>query len=647
MPRDLVLEVLTKAEGKGLRDTADGLDRTATSSDEMGKSFHEASREGGLLEGELGKVHQSGDKTTQTFKEATQQSGLLQKEIQRVSAEIKRLGAEFDATGNTALLKDIGSNRSMLNRLTKVVKDLAPEAEKAAQDVGGGVAAGVAEGFNAVPLKPALIGALAIVAAGLAPGIGATLGGVITAAVGTAGIAGAIVSASHDPMVKSAWKEFTASASADFFGASGTFVAPLIHAIGDLKAAEKGLNLGEVFDAAAPLVDKLATAVGGFGTEVMPGLTKAMREAGPVFDVLAEELPKVGKAFGDMFADIDAGKGNAEGLAFAFDLVDGTLITVGKTVRTLSDAFHDMNILDLTDSVPRAIGQSIATQILGDMQGEVKQASVHVHGLGDDLREAGRSAAAGAHGFAQFISGTKALSQAIDDAVSKKTSFEDTLIAWHRGLDQIGRLAKENGRSLSLNTTVGQDNLETITRQVALAEELRQKTFEHTGNIKEANTEYNSMIKKLKEALIQEGFNKKEVDRIVNSLSSIPATLLVDLNVRAHVSGFLGEGAAAVAGIAEWISGQLPTKTKNPPKHRASGGDVMAGVPYVVNEPGFETVTFPAGGTVHPAHLTPAGGARTAPIVVTDSWLALAFQAIRAEVARQGGDVQAVFGPRR
>jgi methyl-accepting chemotaxis protein len=661
MPRDLVLEVLTKAEGKGLRDTADGLDRTAKSSDEMGKSFHEASREGGLLEGELGKVRQTGDKTTQTFKEATRESGLLEKEIQRVTAEIKRLGVEFDATGNTALLKDIGSNRSMLNRLTRLAKDLAPVAEEAGQVAGTAVASGIGDALKAVPFKPILIAGLVGAAVVAAPLVGTVIAGAITTAVGIGGIGLGILAASREPRVISAAKMAGARISEAFFGSGTALVAPIEHALDILASDFEQLHLGDTFAILAPEIADLAAGIGGLAKEFMPGFNQALKDGAPVIKELSEDLPKVGHALGDMLQQMAEGKGNVEGLKDTIYVLNTVMHDTGATLKWLSDNYHTFKgAVGLAwDGVEKlAFGMDTGKSSTEHLNEATGQLTYMIHRLGDTASDEGHEVT---HWGETFTSAKKAvtdaateiersvkgISDAIDGVINDRLGIENTMIAWQRGLREVNGLVKENGTSLDITKEKGENNLEVISRQIGLAEELRQKTFDHTKDIGKANAAYDSMIAKLKAALIQAGFNKKEADRIVDSLAGIPKDLAVDLRIRTHVSGWLGDALASAAGLATAISNAAASAGKKKPAHRAAGGDVMAGVPYVVNEMGSETVTFPAQGTVHPAHLSPAGGGRTAPIIVTDSWLAMAFQAIRAEVARQGGDVQAVFGPRR
>lgn len=53
---------------------------------------------------------------------------------------------------------------------------------------------------------------------------------------------------------------------------------------------------------------------------------------------------------------------------------------------------------------------------------------------------------------------------------------------------------------------------------------------------------------------------------------------------------------------------------------RASGGDVEPGRTYRINERGYETVTFPAAGTVHPANLTPIGGGANITVNIAGTW---------------------------
>jgi hypothetical protein len=109
--------------------------------------------------------------------------------------------------------------------------------------------------------------------------------------------------------------------------------------------------------------------------------------------------------------------------------------------------------------------------------------------------------------------------------------------------------------------------------------------------VDKANASYARQMQKLQELFLKLGFEKGLIEQIIGAYKRIPPRITTQIIQEYQTSG---KPAGEHSGVRY--------------AERAAGGPVLAGVPYMINERGRETVTFPASGTVHPASLTPMTG---------------------------------------
>jgi hypothetical protein len=636
--RDLVLDVITHDDSAGLRGAARDLDTTATRADHMGQRFHEAGRE----------------------------SGILNKALFDARAELRRMEEQLAKTGDTTLLKGITSQRSLVNRLDKVAKDLAPAARAAGQDIGDAASNGIGDALMNMGDKPLIIGA--IVGAGLlaAPAIGAAIGGAVTGAVGLGGIVGGVIAAAQNPLVKSAWSEFASDASQEFSKMGLAFVGPVIESIGILDAHLKDLHLSEAFRPAAGYVTTIAEGIGGMVDSLTGGFAQALILAGPVITELATELPPLGDAIGQMLTDMASGSGNVEGLRTAFALLDGTLIATGKTVEILSDSFHVLipigtKLGEVLTGITKGTGLDLIfgtiTQGWKSLSGSADGLDKAIVGVNGHLLDAGTNAQRGAgmmDGFHTAISGAATamrdeLDREIDAFLNKALGAKDATLAWAQVMLDLVTATKQHGGSLNTATQAGIDNNRILERGVQLAIDKRDAVYKETHSVEAANAVYETMIGKLRAEAIAHGMNKAAVDKFLASLHLVPAnvTTTIHVNIKggAGFNAFLSAVNQLASGLGSSSSGSAPHGFA---PARASGGPVWPGQAYTVGESGRELFVPSVPGQIQGAGRTAAGASASGGplrIAITLDGTGLA-QNLKAAVRGEGG-VDVYFEQRR
>lgn len=181
--------------------------------------------------------------------------------------------------------------------------------------------------------------------AGIATALGPVLGAGITSALGLAlgggVIAGGIAGAFQDPKIKQSAKDFGASMKEEFAKFGEYFKAPVSNFMDrlkqDLMPQVKPL-MDELGVAFAPITENLGNGIIGFLQNLLPPLTRFIKESGPLWDTLAESLPKLGEDLGYFFDRLS--EGAPEARVFLNDFISA----LGWIIRRIGDV-----ILWLTD----------------------------------------------------------------------------------------------------------------------------------------------------------------------------------------------------------------------------------------------------------------------------------------------------------
>lgn len=671
MSNDLELHVGTTSDSSGLKSAADELDKTKRSSDDMGKSFHEAGGESRDLDGALAKMRQSSDGTGTSFKEQTKAAHNLDEELAKLRAHLVALEAQYAATGDRSLFKGIRSDRSAISTLERIKKDLkdikdeggkatsattllkstATTAAGAFVELGGVLTRGLSDAASAIgdvapggALKGSLIAAGVAAAAEIGPLIVASIGGAISTAVGVGGVAVGLVAAAKDPAVKSAMSAFGAELSDEFTAIGKPFVKPFQDALAILSADVKSLRLSDVFADAAPAATGLAHTVGDFAKSVMPGFDHALQRSAPYIDQLDRGLMTIGQGLGSLLDDISASPGDLQAFRQALDLTGAALALVGKAVAAAGAAWHDINaawarfyhglaaagsmmpgfsaqwenLANRLDAYDRVGNQAITTTDLFGATVGAASAPVQTLGTNADLATAA----------------TGALGRALSATQQAFLGFMGADISAEQALDDFAKSVQTNGRSLDVHSQAGRDNLRILDQLARSAADAAEATFKQTGSVQKAQQTYEGFRKELLALLLTLGYDKQAAQDLVNQwlgMDGLTATLTVKVKVKK-------EGEASFADLGKVSFGTAP--------HRAGGGSVVAGVPYTINERAGKEVYFPAGGSVAPAALSPAAGPQRIEVQINLSGAPEEFlRWVRKQVrVVGGGSVQTAFG---
>ncbi len=538
---------------------------------------------------DLEKLSRGVDAGDDSMKRFTSDTEHLNTEIEKSRTRIKDLHTQIAQTGDTSLFGDVRKEEARLKGFTKSLEALAPDLERAGGTAGNSFLSGMGDSFKNLPFGGVLIAGLVGIVLAALPAVGAAVAGAVTGVVGLGGIAGGIFAASKDQNVRDAASKFGKSISAVFFGSGSSFVEPVIESLDILSKDFASMDLGKSFAIIAPYVTDIAHGIGGLAKEFMPGFNRALAAAGPILAVFAEDLPVIGKELGDMFATMAESKGAAQGMRLTLATIGGLLTATGVIIGWLSDRFEEM-----TAAIAKTarIGQEIfglvglggVFKAIGDRVDFLRQASQlsvgsfgdlgkSINNFVDPTKQAERAAEA-------LASALKTMNDELDQWISKSLAAGDASIAVAQDFADLGA---KGAKGWELNTQAGRDHQKMINQTIQDLERQRQAAID-AGNgskaaIDAANKSYEDQLNHLLKIAGQLGATKAEVNALAGKY---------DVEVFMH---FHSEGAAAGA-IGKEISYTI--------SHKAAGGPVMAGTPYMVGENGPELYVPSQNGTIIP-----------------------------------------------
>lgn len=627
--RNIRINVDVDGDDRGAVKVTKGLDDAAKASDNLGDSFKN------------------------TGKEAKSLNAQIDTSRKRV-AELRK---ELVAAGNDrGIRKALRGEESWLRELTKI------------QSSGGSMS--VPSPSAGRMTGPAVLG----VVGGLAPFIpvlGATIAGAVAGTIGTGGIAGGIAMAAKNEHVRAAARGFGASISDEFFSGGAQFTKPIAASLDILSRAFREMNLPETFGKMAPLVTVIATGFADLGRNVMPGLNKAFDRMGPFAEVAARGLGNTGKALGTFLDDVTSSEGTLKGLENFFITVNGLIVITGKTLNVLSDAFdfgtkQMAGFTSQLQALANATGNRALMVFFKNVNEGMHQlafgtsfAMDRVIAKGAEFQVAlGSSAMRGAIdnlriGLGEAIGPANELASAIGRTRNQMLDLASAEINAEEAIDQFTAGVKEHGRSLDDDTEAGRENLRNIIEIARGAQEAAHQKFIETQSVEAARAKYDEYRAKLIQTAIDLGYTRKQAEDLANQfmgLSKLPPAVLKVIIDGAITAG--GQAALRALDKARNAAGAVfsasVTNGGRGPQERALGGPVLAGVPYTINERGRETVTFPAGGVVHPAHLTPMGSNVVISMANADRVARAILASLQVQVqATAGGNVQQAFGRSR
>lgn len=608
---------------RALEKVGDAAEDAGTSLEGMGESSTEASKQT--------------EKTKESFRATGDEAEKLDAKIKDLTATHKGLVRQFAATGDSGIEKEIRAASRELAKLQRYAKTLLPDDEEA-ESVGKQIGTKLLSGLTDITgMSPTGIAAIAGLAAAAAPALGATIEGAVLGGIGTGGIIGGIVLASRDQRVKAAGADLAAQFASEFGDLGAPFVAPVVEAARMLGSASGGWA-----DKLAPSMDKLASKVvpleqgiEGLVDEALPGLTEAFDAAGPVIDTLANELPDVGAAFGDLFSGLAEHPVAAQhAIEELLDIVEGGVSTIGNFIDGLATVY----------------------QTALEIEQGFGLADLSVQGLGGALHATTKATLEQADAAEEATNQIWDYKSAIDALFHRTLDIREANINYEQAVDDLTEGLTKGKHTLDITTQAGRDHWEVINKTAKAINDLRDANIANNMPLDQANALYEQQFEALRKTLLQLGYDKKAVDDYIASLIHIPASITTaftapGLDSLLAKAGRLGRTLRQYGGEDLQYGGGFQA--------RASGGGVSPWQDYIVGENGPELLRMGAsGGTVTSAPRTAAalagqGGAATVHIQVSvrqdqRSVMAAFAEAImpylQIEVVNQGGDPTSVLG---
>lgn len=274
------------------------------------------------------------------------------------------------------------------------IRKLGENATKGVASFGEKITGALSSALDALPPQGKVL-AMVIgggLAAALAPIIGAALASAILLAAGGGVLALGIKAAASHPRVVDAFGAFKKTWSKSLEGFGKPFVDPLVRAAKTFQGTvEKtiGPTLKRLGPIVAPLIDKLAPALDKFFVNVMPGIERAVKSSTPLFETLAEHLPKIGEALRYMFDKI-ADQGPQANMFFEdlLGFIEGLIVLFGDVIAKLASWYIALKKFLSDAKVRFAEFKVFVINQLGDLLDKATIALGWIPGIGPKLKEA-------------------------------------------------------------------------------------------------------------------------------------------------------------------------------------------------------------------------------------------------------------------
>jgi hypothetical protein len=593
---------LAKKEVDGLGDKAGG----------TGRGLRGLGVDAGITEHQ---IHDLGQKSRTTAADLA----ALDARIKAARLSVRELGLEFARTDDASLSKALSSERSGLGQLVKLRKELASGNDSSGSLLGdlagsaasaasvgskvgesfmGGLGASVAAAGPYV--QTALIAGLVGAIVEFAPLIAGAVGGAVVGAVGLGGIAGGIFSASRDPKVKVAARYFGETISTEFFGGGDAFVQPVLDSLGILRRDFQSLNLGDAFGLLAPDVTIIAHGIGDLVKNLMPGLNAAFSRFEPYAGVIGKGLGDMGTALGGFLDDASRSKGTLQALDTIFQLLNGTITFLGKSVLVLSDIYQDFTqsqeaLFIALAAGAAALGQADLAQKLLGVARAWSDVGTAASGANPGVHEGAVVMGHWAEAVGKAVQAGEELLTVWDRMNGVQLNMDQAMLAANKAIEEVKDTFKDGTKGIQGHTTAVLENrlaLEEAARKAAIAAQAYVDAGGSQAGAQKIMDEYRAAAEKATGATGSQAGAVHELSTQLFTLANQPdVTKNITINERRNIIETHSEDYRLYGGA------------------RAAGGPVMAGWSYLVNEntPNSEIFTPAVDG-----YITPTGSQRSA-----------------------------------
>lgn len=537
------------------------------------------------------------------FQKMARDAGFLDKRIGELRGEVKGLIAEFNRTGDIDLIKKIGGSNRQLNqvvRLKKQFTDLAGEVVQQAAKIGTESGFKFGESFtkSLMFLRGPGIAALVGLGAASAPFLGAAISSAVLGGTGSLGIIGGVALAARDARVQDEAKKLGEHISEAFKGVGEPFVAPTIQALHELSGVtdKVAADLKQGFTSLAPVFLPLVRGIAGLVDSAMPGFLRGLEAAKPVIRAIANELPAIGQSIGDFFDELGSeSDGAIQGFITLSKIIQAAIRGTGQFLAAMSKLYEGIvNYAAKVGPIMEALYGWIPG--VGDMiRAGNKRVDEAILGLAK-AKDTGGDFAGSLDDIAD--SATKArekvqqLNDALDHFFNIAMNSSEATIAYEQAWDDMIEQLSEGKRTLDVATEAGRKNLSSINDTIKGIQGMHQARIDEGMALEQSLAIRDQELEKLRKQLVQLGYNKQQIDDIINLYKLMPelASTTVEAPGAETTISQLREMLSLInalkGGVAVGAVGGIKVG------HRASGGPVMAGQSYVVGEHGPELLTM-------------------------------------------------------
>nr|MDT0658022.1 hypothetical protein [Micromonospora sp. DSM 115978] len=501
-------------------------------------------------------VGDAADDTREDIDEMSVGLRKLDDKVKATTTTLVELRKEINRTGDLDLLKDVTKQEQRLKALERQRRALLgpdgikgvtggqPDPEVEGRSLGARLGAGVVTGLKgALSARTGLIGSVvSAVGSGITPAV-------LLAAVAPA-VAGGVALAAQDSRVQTAAKGLWSEVLGNLTDAAAPFIPAVLNGLDVIRDefALMDADLRGIFDAGANYVEPIVKGITGLVRNTLPGLRKAVEASGPVVDALARELPKIGTALGDLFAESAQYADEAAAvITFALRTVAGAIELTSKVAGAAMDTWRFLGFKDAEDGADRAAESTgrwrVELGLLGKTDpgiDELWQRQVLLNkSMSEGIKQAG------------------GLKEALDLLNGATLSAREAERAWQKSIDDVTASIKENGKSLDVTTEKGRANQETLdalaTSGANRAQSIYEQTLATKGQVaaeEAAIRAYEQGRAQLIKSAMQMGLSKQQARALADQIMAIPREW------RTQVKADTGPARRSVKSYKDWLASQ-------------------------------------------------------------------------------------------
>lgn len=567
------------------------------------------------------------------MRDAAKDAESLDRETKAIQSTLKELAQAFASTGDAAkrmeLSKAMRAEQSKLRQIMKVASFLPSPAEMAegAAVLGKSAASSMSLAMGR-GMSSSGAGGAAILAgvSTLTALIGPLIGAAVLGGAGTAGIVGGVVAASSDSRVKSAFGELTDVASRAWKHVGATFAPAVIPEIQKVSRAIDLLlrgDLGAAIGDAAKLIGPLTDGIIGMVQKMMPGIREAISAAGPIFDVLARELPELGEKFGNLFRTAaDNAPQAAAALTMLLDAIGVLVDIIGTAISFGSGLFEVLINIGIVAADALILLMEIGsfgsydsnTHWIGDMRkglvslrDGMNETVPAVHSTVASFRTMNISASALSGSLGEIVSSLK-------EILGVNMSAREASRQMEAAIDDATEAFKKNGKTIDDNTAKGRANNAAIDSLISSSNEQMEANAKQGATLQELTGTYNSNRATIMKTAIQMGYTKEAAQQLTNKLLATPKLVHTDAELEsAEALRKIREFNSKLNSIDQYIPVTVHTtysssgNARQQAPFREMGGPVRKGEAYIVGEKRAEVFVPDRDGTIIPSMEEAAG----------------------------------------